>query len=244
MTTRKPKGILFKGPMIKAILENRKTVTRRLGGLEELNAGYYRDRISKVECRDGVWCFWEVGHGSSAVPVFHAKPPYQPGDILYCKETFTPCSSYKPGTELTGVTFKDGGQQFKNGQYFPPLREYAAGAWDGIKWRPSIFMPRWAARIWLEVVSVRVERLNAITETEADAIAEGIPWCNFEHNLTDHCEKCRAVLYPSGVDGGSWVHCPPLEYRNLWNSISSPGSWDANPFVWRIEFKRVERPVE
>jgi hypothetical protein len=79
------------------------------------------------------------------------------------------------------------------------------------RWRPSIHMPRWASRITLEVTGVRVERLQAISE--ADAIAEGITH--------------------------STMNDPRVEYRWLWESINGPGSWDANPWVWVVEFRRV-----
>ena len=99
--------------------------------------------------------------------------------------------------------------------------EYAAGrsafreAADescGVKWKPSIYMPRTASRITLEVVAVRVERLQEISE--ADAIAEGI--------------------------GHSDVDAAVASYASLWDRINGPGSWDANPWVWVVEFRKVE----
>ena len=90
----------------------------------------------------------------------------------------------------------------------------------GLLWRPSIHMPRAASRITLEVTGVRVERLQDISE--ADAIAEG---CGMLKPYSDH-----------------WQHrdVAKEEYRLLWESINGPGSWDANPWVWVIEFRRVE----
>lgn len=85
---------------------------------------------------------------------------------------------------------------------------------DGGKWRPSIHMPRWASRITLEVTGMRVERLQDISE--ADARAEGVSraQCPDWHATTD--------------------------FRAIWESINGPGSWDANPWVWVVEFKRLE----
>ena len=85
MTTTSSRGILMQGDRVRAILEDRKSQTRRLRGLTKLNSGPYKDRINKVECRDGAWCFWGIW-GSSALPVFHAKCPYGvPVDLLYLK---------------------------------------------------------------------------------------------------------------------------------------------------------------
>jgi hypothetical protein len=86
-------------------------------------------------------------------------------------------------------------------------------------WRPSIHMPRWASRITLEITGVRVERLQDISE--ADAIAEGVDALPMETRQST-----------AGLD-----------YRALWESINGPGSWDANPWVWCIEFKRVPQGV-
>ena len=86
----------------------------------------------------------------------------------------------------------------------------ADGGTPGTKWTPSIHMPRWASRITLEITGVRVERLQDISEE--DAISEGTPF------------PC-----------GGWVG----GYQKLWESIHGPGSWDLNPWVWVVEFKRV-----
>lgn len=91
---------------------------------------------------------------------------------------------------------------------------------DG-KWRPSIFMPRWASRITLEITGVRVERLQAISE--ADCYAEGMQRTAFIGNVTD--------------DDMEYV--ARCDYRDLWQSINGPGSWDANPWVCVVEFRRI-----
>lgn len=83
----------------------------------------------------------------------------------------------------------------------------------GLKWRPSIHMPRWASRITLEVTGVRVERLQDISE--ADALAEGVTF-------------------------DPLMHTNPREaYMHLWNAINGPGSWYANPWVWVVEFRKL-----
>lgn len=90
----------------------------------------------------------------------------------------------------------------------------------GGKWAPSIHMPRWASRITLEITSARAERLQDISE--ADALAEG---CNVH---PDHHGKPPTSIYS-----------PVQAYRDLWERINGPGSWDANPWVWVVEFRRL-----
>jgi hypothetical protein len=97
---------------------------------------------------------------------------------------------------------------------------------DGWKWKPSIFMPRWASRITLEITGVRVERLQDISSR--DAVAEGMRGDYFHGDLGNVGDK-----YQTARD----------QYRDLWNEINGKGSWDKNPFVWAISFKRIETPT-
>jgi len=111
--------------------------------------------------------------------------------------------------------------------YYPPKLtaedvEFRSDGDDGRKvWRPSIHMPRWASRITLEITGVRVERLQDISS--ADAIAEGV------NVHPDHRDKPSTSIYS-----------PVQAYRDLWESINGPGSWDANPWVWCISFRRID----
>lgn len=89
-----------------------------------------------------------------------------------------------------------------------------------VKWRPSIHMPRWASRITLEITRVRVERLQSISE--GDAIAEGCPLINPDPFIPGH----------GGSSASGW-------YSQLWESIHGAGSWDLNPWVWAIDFRKV-----
>jgi hypothetical protein len=99
---------------------------------------------------------------------------------------------------------------------------------DGMRWRSPIHMPRQASRILLEVTDVRVERLQAISD--ADAVAEGTP-----------CYVCGGPMDGSSEDDCHCFHrkASALDYRGLWEHIHGSGSWDANPFVWAITFRRL-----
>lgn len=98
-----------------------------------------------------------------------------------------------------------------------------------IKWRPSLFMPRFASRINLQITGVRVERLNDISE--ADAIAEGIKGEYFPSIGT-------GTMFYKDYLNGKFGLIPSASYRTLWESINGVGSWELNPWVWVIEFKK------
>jgi hypothetical protein len=142
--------------------------------------------------------------------------PYgQPGDRLWVRETFGHFErndTLKPGDT---VYYRADGQCV-----------------DLEPWRPSIHMPRWASRITLEVTGVRVEWLQDINE--ADALAEGI------EPIRDTAPGAGPNRYSVHI-GSGWLNSPTAAgaYRMLWEQINGPGSWDANPWVWVVEFKRV-----
>ncbi|WP_218816228.1 hypothetical protein [Methylobacillus rhizosphaerae] len=142
----------------------------------------------------------------------HACPHGQPGDQLWVRETWQHSYfPYEPADPSADIFYR---ADFLD----DPLGADLEHSKDGIRrtWKPSIHLPRWASRIQLEIVRVRVERLQDCSVT--DAIDEGI-----EFSLLDEPEDAI------------W------RYRELWESINGPGSWEANPFVWVIEFKRIER---
>lgn len=158
---------------------------------------------------------WVTGEDEDIIP-FEKQftcPYGQPGDRLWVREKFAI-------VPRTAYAHSDGVQQtpWPNDPFDHDAAIYAAG-WDRcdgeIRWRPSIHMPRWASRILLEVTGVRVERLQDISDTE----------CAREGITPAECTDC---------DG--WVNA----YSRLWESINGHGTWDANPWVWVIEFKRVE----
>lgn len=187
----KERPILFSGTMVRAILEGRKTQTRRLV------------KPAPIFCSNVGWEVFTPRDG--ALPLDQVACPYgQPGDRLWVRETWAPNSV---GSAIA-LILKSAPQP---GVYYAATHTGRVG-W---RWRPSIHMPRWASRITLEVVAVRVQRLQDISR--GDAMAEGCPFANM-------------------ADGGD----PRIWYSWLWNQINGDGSWDANPWVWVIEFKRVE----
>jgi hypothetical protein len=145
-----------------------------------------------------------------------------PHDTAMIADDFAmPCPYGSPGDRLwVREAFRDARSHAAGRVLYRADGDVACG------WKPSIHMPRSASRITLEVTGVRVERLQAISE--ADALAEGVSF------VADGCARF-------GVDGlpGSWCDCAVTAYAALWESINGAGSWDANPWVWVIEFKRL-----
>ena len=187
----KERGIIFTGESVRAILDGRKTQTRRVcKGARELSraADWQLDR-----CPYGV-----------------------PGDRLYVKETWRRPMD-PDGEPLTGVEYRgDAGQLARD---------------IGIGWKSSMFMPRWASRLTLEVVAVRVERLQEITE--ADAIAEGA------HEFVLPTGSCWG-MNKHGTPGLEIGDCAAHAYALGWDSINRKRApWASNPWVWVVEFRRL-----
>jgi len=192
--------ILFSGEMVRAILAGRKTQTRRV---VRIQPRFDRAGVTgAVWVQDGLgsWCF------PNAAPEVRQVCPYgQPGDRLWVRETW--CMNEPPSGALYRAT-----DQYS----FVALAEARVKQGLDLKWTPSIFMPRWASRITLEITKVRVERLQQISHS--DATAEGCrPYCVAFDKL------------------------PAQEYRDLWDKINLKRGfgWDVNPWVWVIEFQRV-----
>lgn len=197
MTTHE-RPILFSGPLVRAILAGTKTVTRR-----PVTPPLAADTHSPFLGADGVWR-WMTGKVSYADDERRC-PHGGPRDRLWAKETFTLTQHGKP---VYRADFRD-----RDGHHWPSIAEDP----DGVRWRPSIHMPRRASRILLEVTDVRVERLQSITEE--DAKAEGV-------------EPLFVVASPDTPHRNA--------FRATWDEIYGEGSWAANGWVWRIGFKRIE----
>lgn len=207
----KERPILFSGAMVRALLAGTKTQTRRVL------------HPAPVE-RDGQWFFHRRGLPVylRGAPLAQDACPYgQPGDRLWVREAWRSgrLTDRFPPREMTPhhVWYEADGQ--------------APEACNG-KLRPAMFMPRWASRITLEVVGVRVERLQDISMS--DSWAEGIPGAPPPGVHIERVDEW--VRWSDGV----MREDPKLAYRDLWEEINGHGSWAANPWVWVVSFRRIE----
>ncbi len=208
----KERPILFNDDQVRAILDGRKTQTRRIVKPQpELcdKTGFVQaDRNGKL---------WATGVGSTPRETrrnFARKKCHhgEPGDRLWVREAWAEVGSVDPGYLTYRATYP---RCLQAGMENVPDDIRAVG----YRWRPSIHMPRWASRITLEITGVRVERLHEISE--ADAEAEG---CRGGHGA---------------IPGYRYNATPAEHFYHVWESINGPGSWDENPWVWVVEFERV-----
>lgn len=201
--------------MVRAILDGRKTCTRRLvkflPGENSKWTGYIKDGLM-------------LYNGRNEPCIRNA--PYQPGDILYVRETWCALPVNEAG-HMRGHSI----------YYYRADGDLRPEGWRG-KWRPSTQMPKEAARIWLWVTDVMVERLQDITYN--GALREGSEGIRCDHvALGVHgCTDCMNT---------GWIEPPQVEFMQIWNSTIKKSNldrygWDANPWVWVIEFERCEKP--
>jgi hypothetical protein len=215
----KERGMLFNSAMVRAILDGTKTQTRRI--VKPQPEWIDEVHIAEFGPGDFMWPRGSLGQQCGA-PI--TKMPYgQPGDRIWVRET------HAPQADCWGAW-----QRLLKGEHVRQdeltvhyAADYSHDERPWIEnWRPSIHMPRWASRIDLEITGVRVERLQDIHS--ADALAEGI------NNLSDEWR----VDY--GIPGVVRAQHPVRAYQLLWESINGAGSWDENPWVWVVEFKRIK----
>lgn len=212
------------GHEVRAILAGTKTQTRRRAKIDDVANGKPVQWVSVAPCTTGI---------------MEVRCPYgEPGDRLWVRETHIDlgaCFLYRADADAE--------------------QERAIAA-PGQRWAPSIHMPRAASRLTLEITGVRVERLQEISE--ADAVAEGCkadpfpgPWWQGYRDIGNGDVIHQQAI---GETPPSWMiepkrmpHKPHLDrsavdaYRALWMQINGPGSWDANPLVWVLEFRKLER---
>jgi hypothetical protein len=219
------KPIIFSTPMVQAILDGRKTQTRRAikYDFESVYSAASQQGIMDKVCQYGELPSDAIEWYAKNI----AKPKYQPGDVLWVRETWTPFCVNKKSCRNAILAHPD--------YCYKATVDKDCVDKLGCKWRPSIHMPRDAARIFLRVTEVRAERLQEITEE--DAIAEGISW------LDEACYSNNGwtpTLYDPD-SGGSPVFRDG--FIALWDSINAKRgySWDTNPWVWVIEFERCDK---
>ncbi len=228
-------GILFNATMVRALLDGTKTQTRR--PCKPMNQ-WIDQECREVRMVDGAPHHFMKG---ATAPLEKLHCPYgQPGDRLWVRETWQhsnfPAGPYEPSCDVFyRADYMDdphgpGGERSLEGKYRT--------------WRPSIHMPRAASRILLEITSVHVERLQELDDV--DARAEGIE-PNWMGDLTKGpngfgaqgwVPECGWRHYLNSVDGEP-AYTSMESYRTLWESINGAGSWDANPWVWVVNFKRI-----
>lgn len=222
--------ILFNGAMVRAILDGQKTVTRRVRGLDELNLNMpdiYR--LENIGQKSGSA---EFSHGENYEYRFNVRCPFgEVGDHLWVRESFQVSKKYDaiPPREIPyarGVStyYAAGGSRAKDdtGGTYVNEDNVCVPDWVG-KMRPSIHMPRLASRIMLEITSISVERLQDIRDEQV--MVEGV-----------HKQPTTGWYSVPGIDGAGTT--PRSAFANLWNSTG--GDWDANPWVWAVEFKVVQ----
>lgn len=204
------RGMIFNSEMVRAILDGRKTQTRRI--IKDCTVG--RDPISK---------FIQIGkkfigcYPEDVPELIRECCPYGvPGDRIWVRETWAEAGASAPDLKLYRANYP---------AHVPTHYENVPPAED-VRWTPSIHMPRWASRILLEITDVRVEQLKSISEEEARSegvaqLCEGF-WKHYQPGWTQHQLSARG------------------SFATLWESIYGFGEWDRNPWVWVIEFKRIE----
>jgi len=221
--------ILFSGPMVRALLDGTKTQTRRV----------VKPQPESWQSLQPMW-----GTSPPPNPVAFGRPgtvrPVAPdwpdsadddilcpygvaGDRLWVRETWAQPTTLDPGPTFYRADYPSCAAGFTN---LPPV--------DEITWKPSIHMFRKDSRILLEITGLRVERLQDISE--ADAIAEGIEQMP--------CAVPSTRTWRNYDPSNGWtskVAIPQNSYRSLWDSINGAGSWATNPWVWVVEFRRIER---
>lgn len=219
----KDRPIPFSGPMVRALLDDRKGQTRRV--LKDTPVG-----------RNGYCCTKNITFRDEAhfVRVMPEVCPYgRPGDLLWVRETYRE---------------HDAGDQDGNTlEYRADRPEYVKRSDDpcAVAWRPPMFMFRRCSRITLRITDVRVQRLRDISE--ADAIAEGVWHLGKSVNGIDMWAQHDAIAQTTAglcADVQFIGRTAQDAYRKLWESINGKGSWDANPWVWAISFAVVKQNVD
>lgn len=220
----KVRPILFSTPMVEAILDGRKTQTRRTRGLEDINrnpddwhfVGFY-------SLDDGVGVTFQNCEDFARIKCPYGKSPDLffdlPGDLLYVRETWLKLD--KSHIITSPYVYKANCDSVAE----DARKDYIKAGYP-YQWKPSIHMPKAAARIWLEITDIRVERLQDISEE--DALAEGVePMADGYRNYLPKLSPTAGFRWPTAYHS----------FQSLWESINGAESWDLNPWLWVVKFK-------
>ncbi|CAH5544472.1 hypothetical protein AI3021V1_1244 [Klebsiella pneumoniae] len=221
--------MIFNAEMVRALLDGRKTQTRR-------PIKWKQTRFTEIgEREDGSKWPWSED-AEHACDFWHPCPFGAVGDRIWVREAFR---VHSRATDVATLVYKAS----ERNSWTEQTRRVPVAVCNKPatpeKWTPSLHMPRWASRILLEITGVRVERLNAISPEDAES--EGLERTNF----TGFGDEPGLPSYPEpdvyfDPLKKQWKEYPPEAFAGLWESIYGEGSWKANPWVWVIEFKRVE----
>ncbi len=211
------KPILFNTEMVQAILDGRKTQTRRI-----IKSRHESGRFAICKNIDGqVEQICSLGWDEENVEKDIICPYGHPGDALWVRETWQITDFLHPEDENYGYIYKasENGRAWENND-------------DEWKWKPSIHMPKEACRLFLKIKDIRLERLQDISEE--DAIAEGV------EKIADY-GNTGYKLYTEPDAAYSDIDAV-YSFESLWQSLNGPDSWEANPWVWVISFKCIDKP--
>lgn len=247
------KPILFSAPMVQAILRGAKSQTRRVVAASDHPALHHWTYKNSVDGFMGIPQAVTPAVAQQYVttfPLWRRCPYGAPGHNLWVRETWMPDfpqNAEWPDVEFYGCGMRDFHlvpEKYKN-----PAHCIYRATWDGselVGWKPSIHMHRWASRITLPITKIRIERLHDISA--ADAIAEGIEpmlcggeivgWLDYMHQGpgTGYFAHTKRVGHPPETDEDA----PRQSYFSLWRAINGEASFNANPWVWVVEFQPPE----
>lgn len=231
----KERGIIFNSEMVRAILDGRKTQTRRIIKSVPATHNFHGWVMSSTQAKDEGKACWAIGDSPLLKePIRLNCPLGKIGDRLWVRETWSVVShefdddglmiDYVPDRPTKAVHEMPYGHGYFTGHViYSADGDFTWGDDDGCIdgrscWKPSIHMPRWASRITLEITNIRVERLNDISNDDA---------------------KSEGCWYGRGGGTPDKALTPSDQFPTLWEEIYGDGSWSSNPWVWVIEFKRI-----
>ncbi len=218
----KEHGIIFNSEMVRAILDGRKTQTRRIVKAVPTTHDFHGWVMSSTCAKDEGKACWAIGDSPLLKDPIRRNCPFgKTGDRLWVRETWQ-CGLCTESTFAYKATHKPS--------------DLEEGWNEKIKWRPSSQMPRWASRILLEITGVRVERLrDADDMTLLDELGDMLDDC---HSVAGRAFNHAEHYDIAGIDVGMM---PEMHgFKAWWDKVNGSGSFDSNPWVWVIEFKQIQ----